>query len=158
MFKNYFKTTFRNLWKNKTYSFINIVGLTIGTLSCLYILLYVNDQYSYDRHHRNAGDIYRITTSLSLKGDNHKNATASPPIAPAMKFDFAEVEQFTRVVSAIGIRQHLLRYKENSIYEKDLLYVDSTFFDVFTYHFTEWKCQRGTEQSLLDCINEINVR
>ncbi|MEP7109990.1 MAG: ABC transporter permease [Ferruginibacter sp.] len=136
MLKNYFRTTFRNLWKNKTYSFINIIGLAIGTLCCLYILLYVEDQYSYDKHHKNAEDIYRITTSLSITGDKHTNATSSPPIAPAMKNDFGEVRQFTRVVSSIGVKQHLLRYKEKSFYEKDLLFVDSTFFDVFTYHFT----------------------
>jgi len=134
MFKNYLKTAFRNLWNNKSYSIINIVGLTIGTLSCLYILLYVQDQYSYDSHHNDAQNIYRITTSLSLKGDKHKNATASPPIAPALKRDFAEVKEFTRVVSAIGIKQHLLRYKEKSFYETDMVYVDSTFFSVFNYH------------------------
>jgi len=137
MFKNYFKTTFRNLWKNKTYSFINIIGLAIGTLCCLYILLYVEDQYSYDKHHNNAKDIYRITTSLSLTGDKHNNATASPPIAPAMKNDFGEVLQFTRVINTIGIKQHLLRYKEKLFYEKDAVFVDSTFFDVFTYHFSK---------------------
>ena len=98
MFKNYLKTTFRNLWKNKTYSFINIIGLAIGTLCCLYILLYVEDQYSYDKHHNDAKDIYRITTSLSLTGDKHNNATSSPPIAPAMKNDFPEVKQFARVI------------------------------------------------------------
>ncbi len=136
MFKNYLKTSFRNLWKNKTYSFINIIGLAIGTLCCLYILLYVEDQYSYDKHHRNGSDIYRITTSLSLKGDKHNNATSSPPIAPALKRDFPEVKQFTRVVNTIGIKQHLLRYKEKSYYEKSALFVDSTFFDVFTYHFS----------------------
>jgi len=135
MFKNYLKTAFRNLWNNKSYSIINIVGLTIGTLSCLYILLYVQDQYSYDKHHNDAQNIYRITTSLSLKGDKHKNATASPPIAPALKRDFAEVKEYTRVVSAIGIKQHLLRYKEKSFYETDMVYVDSTFFSVFNYHF-----------------------
>ena len=136
MFKNYFKTTFRNLWKNKTYSFINIIGLAIGTLCCLYILLYVENQYSYDKHHTNAKDIYRITTWLSITGDKHNNSTSSPPIAPAMKNDFGEVQQFARVVPAIGVKQHLLRYKEKSFYEKDLVFVDSTFFDVFTYHFT----------------------
>jgi putative ABC transport system permease protein len=136
MLKNYFKTTLRNLWKNKTYSFINIIGLAIGTLCCLYILLYVEDQYSFDKHHNNAEDIYRITTSLSLTGDKHNNATSSPPIAPAMKNDFPEVHQFARVITTIGVKQHLLRYKEKSLYEKDAVYVDSTFFDVFTYHFT----------------------
>lgn len=135
MLKNYLKTTLRNLWKNKTYSFINIIGLAIGTLCCLYILLYVEDQYSYDKHYKDARDIYRINTSLAVQGDKHTNATASPPIAPAMKNDFAEVKQFTRVVPPIGIKQHLLRYKQKSLYEKDAVFVDSTFFDVFTYHF-----------------------
>ncbi len=135
MFKNYLKTTFRNLWKNKTYSFINIIGLAIGTLCCLYILLYVEDQYSYDKHHKDAADIYRITSSLSVAGDKHNNSTCSPPIAPAMKNDFGEVAQFARVITTIGVQQHLLRYKEKSIYEKDFVFVDSTFFDVFTYHF-----------------------
>ena len=135
MIKNYLKTTFRNLWKNKTYSFINIIGLAFGTLCCLYILLYVENQYSYDKHYANAKDIYRITTSLSLTGDKHNNATSSPPIAPAMKNDFAEVKQFTRLVTTIGVKQHLLRYKEKSFYEKDAAFVDSTFFDVFTFHF-----------------------
>ena len=138
MFKNYLKTTFRNLWKNKTYSFINIIGLAIGTLCCLYILLYVEDQYSYDKHTKDANDIYRITTSLSLPGDVHNNSTSSPPIAPAMKNDFPEVKQFARIITTdfLGARQHLLTYKEKSFYEKDAAYVDSTFFDVFTYHFT----------------------
>ena len=136
MFRNYFKTTFRNLWKNKTYSSINIIGLAIGTLCCLYILLYVKDQYSYDKHHDNAKDIYRITTSLAVKGDKHNMATASPPIAPAIKHDFAEVQQFTRVVVGMTAKQNLLRYKEKSFYEKNAVFADSTFFDVFSYHFT----------------------
>ncbi len=138
MFRNYFKTTIRNLWKNKTYSFINIIGLAIGTLCCLYILLYVEDQYSYDKHHKNVNEIYRVNTSLNLSGDKHNSATSSPPIAPAMKNDFPEVKQFTRVITTgfLGAKQHLLRYKEKTFYEKDALYVDSTFFDVFSYHFT----------------------
>lgn len=135
MFRNYFKTAIRFLLKNKTFSFINIIGLAVGTLCCLYILLYVKDQYSYDKHQKNAQNVYRITTSLASKGDKHNMATASPPIAPAIKEDFPEVEQFTRVVSGITAKQHLLRYKETSIYEKEALFVDSTFFDVFTYHF-----------------------
>ena len=113
MFKNYFKTAFRFLLKNKTFSFINIIGLAIGTLCCLYIVLYVEDQYSYDKHEKNAEDIYRVTTWLSLPGDMHNNSTCSPPIAPAIKKDFPEVEQFTRVVP-FSTSKHLIRYKEKS--------------------------------------------
>ncbi|HEY2722047.1 MAG TPA: ABC transporter permease, partial [Chitinophagaceae bacterium] len=135
MFKNYFKTAFRFLLKSKTFSFINIIGLAIGTLCCLYIVLYVQDQYSYDKHEKNANNIYRVTTWLSIPGDVHNNSTCSPPIAPAIKRDFPEVEQFTRVINDFSNSEHLLRYKETSLYEKNEMYVDSTFFDIFTYHF-----------------------
>jgi len=138
MLKSYFKTAFRFLLKNKTFSFINIIGLATGTLCCLYILLYVQDQYSYDKQHKNVQDIYRVTTDLQLTGDNHKDAACSPPIAPAMKRDFPEVQQYARVVPAAGFGadKTLLTYGEKSFYEKDLVYVDSTFFDMFNYHFT----------------------
>lgn len=137
MLKSYLKTAWRFLLKNKTFSLINIVGLATGTLCCLYILLYVQDQYSYDKQHKDVKDIYRITTSLELTGDKHNSATSSPPITPAMKNDFGEVLQFTRLVTTdgFGAKQHLLRYKEKSFYQQDAVYVDSTFFDVFNFHF-----------------------
>ncbi len=138
MFKSYFKTALRFLLKNKTFSFINIIGLATGTLCCLYIVLYVQTQYSYDKHHKDVADIYRVNTTLVLTGDNHKGCTTSPPIVPAIKSNFPEVKQYVRVVPAAGFgaTKTLLTYKEKSFYEKDLVYVDSTFFDMFTYHFT----------------------
>src|SRR6185295_4133802 len=135
MFRNYLKTSFRFLMKNKTYSFINIFGLALGTLCCVYIILYVADQYSYDKHQRDAIDIYRITSRLELAGDKHHNATASPPIAPALKKDFGEVLQYARIVPTLSVKKHLLNYKEKFIYETEAFYADSTLFDVFNYHF-----------------------
>lgn len=137
MIKSYLKTAWRFLLKNKTFSFINIFGLAAGTLCCLYILLYVQEQYNYDKQHKQVNDIYRITTDLELTGDKHHSGTSSPPITPAMKNDFAEVQQFTRVVptDGLGAKQHLLRYKEKSFYEHGAAYADSTFFDMFNYHF-----------------------
>jgi putative ABC transport system permease protein len=137
MLKSYLKTALRFLLKNKTFSFINIIGLAAGTLCCLYILLYVQEQYSYDKHHKDAKNIYRITTTLALAGDKHNNATCSPPIAPTMKVDFPEVQQYCRVITTdyLGAKQHLLRYKEKSFYEHDAVYVDSTYFSMFDYHF-----------------------
>jgi putative ABC transport system permease protein len=139
MIKSYLKTAFRFLLKNKTFSFINIFGLATGTLCCLYILLYVQDQYSYDKQHKNVKDIYRVTTDLVLTGDKHHGAASSPPIAPALKNDFPEVQNFTRVVKTeiLGAKEHLLRYKEQSFYETGALYVDSTFFNIFGYNFVE---------------------
>jgi putative ABC transport system permease protein len=145
MLKNYFKTAFRFLLKNKAFTLINIVGLALGTLCCLYIVLYVEDQYSYDKHEKDAKDIYRVTTWLSLPGDVHNNSTCSPPIAPAIKKDFPEVEQFTRVIT-FGASKHLLHYKEKSVYEVNEVYVDSTFFDIFTYHFTNGNAKNALSE------------
>jgi len=141
MLKSYLKTAMRFLLKNKMFSFINVFGLAVGTLCCLYILLYVQDQYSYDKHHKNDKDIYRVITAAELTGDKHKLATASPPIAPAIKRDFPEVVQFTRLypTDLFGNRKNMLKYKDNSFYESDLVYVDSTFFDVLYYHFVYGK-------------------
>jgi putative ABC transport system permease protein len=135
MFRNYFKTAWRFLLRNKTFSFINIIGLAIGTLCCMYIVLYVKDQYSYDKQQNDAKDIYRIVSDVGMRGDKHKMASCSPPIAPALKNDFPEVEQFTRIIPTLGSSNHLLRYKDKSFYNDDAFFVDSTFFNVFNFHF-----------------------
>ena len=137
MLRTYFKTACRFLLKNKTFSFINVFGLAIGTLCCLYILVYVNDQYSYDKHHTDVNRIYRVDKKISTNDGVFTLANSGGFICPAMKRDFPEVEQFTRVVPFIGIDKHLLRYKNHSVYETNPYYVDSTFFQVFTYHFIE---------------------
>src|ERR1700733_14055207 len=139
MIKSYLKTALRFLLKNKTFSFINIFGLATGTLCCLYILLYVQEQYSYDKQHKNVNSIYRVTTNLELPGDKHHGAASSPPIAPAMKAIFPEILNYARVIKTdmLGAKQHLLRYKEKSFYETGAFYVDSTFFDIFSYNFVE---------------------
>src|ERR1700761_9319297 len=148
MIKSYLKTAVRFLFKNKTFSFINIFGLAVGTLCCLYILLYVQQQFSYDKHHNQPNDIYRITTDLALGGDRHHSASSSPPITPALKANYPEVENYTRVVKIdmLGAKEHLLRYKEKSFYETGALYVDSTFFDVFNYHFAEGHAAHALDQ------------
>ena len=137
MFRTYFKTAWRFLLKNKTFSFINVFGLAVGTLCCLYILVYVKDQYSYDKHHESVSRIYRVDRKLITNDGIYSLANTGGFICPAMKRDFPEVEQFTRVVPFIGIDRHLLRYKDHSVYETDPYYVDSTFFEVFSYHFVE---------------------
>ncbi len=135
MFKNYLKTSFRFLLKNKTYSFINIFGLALGTLCCVYIILYVTDQYSYDKHQQDPKQVYRIMSDIELAGDKHHAGTSSPPIAPALKRDFGEIIQYARLVPTLGVSKHLLTYKEKHIYEASAHYADSTFFEIFSYHF-----------------------
>ncbi|NLR59317.1 FtsX-like permease family protein [Chitinophaga polysaccharea] len=135
MLKSYLLTALRFLKKNTSFSFINIFGLAIGTLCCLYILLYVQEQYSYDRHYQDAANIYRVNTLMKRAGETHHTATTSPPIAPALKNDFSEIAQYTRIVIPKDANKHLLHYRDKAIYISDAAYVDSTFFDIFTYHF-----------------------
>jgi putative ABC transport system permease protein len=129
------KSGIRNLWKNKTYSAINITGLVVGTVCCLYLLLYVGEHYSFDTHHEDNENIYRINTTLKSSDNTAILASASPPIAPALDKDFAEVVQSTRVVNTFNVKKHLLLYEEKSFYEEKMHYVDSTFFEIFSYHF-----------------------
>jgi putative ABC transport system permease protein len=150
MFQSYCKTALRFLRKNRTFSLINLIGLALGTLCCLYIILYVKDQYSYDRQFDHAGDIYRVTTDLAVSGDRHTMATSSPPIVPAMKADFPEVLHFTRAIPTLGAEEHLLVYKNKFFYEKSAFLVDSTFFDVFNFPFSA-----GTAAHALSAPNSI---
>ncbi|TDW96918.1 ABC transporter permease [Dinghuibacter silviterrae] len=139
MLQSYLKTALRFLRKNRFFSAINIFGLTAGTLCCLYIVLYVVDQYSYDRHHKDAGDIYRVDQVVTqLKtGETFKNSTTAAPIVTSMAQNFPEIAQYTRVIPYIGASTQLLHYGQKVIAEKSAALVDSTFFDVFTYHFQE---------------------
>ncbi|MCB9305370.1 MAG: ABC transporter permease [Lewinellaceae bacterium] len=137
MIYTHIKVAWRNLRRHKIFSAINLLGLTTGTACCLYILLYVQDQRSYDKHHRVGERLYRITTELDLPGGNDIKpmATSSPPIAPAMQADFPEVELAARICSPPGVEQNLFRVGDRVIPEKKGYYADSTFFRLFDYHF-----------------------
>lgn len=135
MLRNYLKIAIRNLKRYKTFSFINIAGLAMGTACCLYILLYVKDEYSYDEHHNNVERIYRITTDLSTADSPFHMATCSPPIPMAMKRDFPEVEEAARFVGMFTGNQQIFRHGDKVFFESDGVYADSTFFNIFSYHF-----------------------
>lgn len=139
MFRNYLLVAYRTLKRNKTFSFINFLGLTIGTICFLYILLYVRYHRNFDRHHSQIDLLYRIISDLDLANDGEvlHMATCSPPIAPGLQEDYPEVEMVTRACSHPSLEQNLIRIGEKVFYEKKGLYVDSTFFRMFDYHFIE---------------------
>ncbi len=142
MLINYLKIAFRNLVLHKMFSSLNILGLTVGTVCCLYILLYVKDQFGYDNYHKDAENIYRLRTNILHNGGDQpmfNSATSSPIIAPTMKKDFPEVVEYTRVLNFFTAKNNLLGVEgktETFIDDKGFL-VDSTFFNVFTYQFVE---------------------
>lgn len=140
MIRNYFKIAWRNLQKNKLQTFINLLGLTVGTVCCLSILVYVTAQFGYDTHHTEAESLYRIRTINKSRDGNISNfATSSPPIAFAMKEDLPEITEACRLVYMGEGSDALLRIAESAegYFEPRGYLADPTVFDLFRYTFTE---------------------
>jgi putative ABC transport system permease protein len=129
MLRNYLKTAFRNLWKNKGFSAINILGLAIGLATCLLILIYVTDELSYDRYNVNADRIYRVDNDVKFGGNSMSLAVAPAPAGPTFLRDYPEVEKEVRFRDNGG---RLVKKGNQNIKEESVILADSTLFDVFT--------------------------
>lgn len=134
MLKNYFKIAWRNLLRNKAVSVINIVGLAIGIATCLVILLFVNNELSYDRYNKKADRMYAVYFQGNMQGEKMNEASVMPPVAQTLKGDYPEVEAATRLRD-FGTPK--LRYGNNVFKEDRLAFVDSNFFQVFTLPLVE---------------------
>jgi putative ABC transport system permease protein len=135
MLANYLKIALRNFLSQRSYSFINVTGLAVGLASSIAIVLYVRNELSYDTFNVHGDQVYRLV--LHGRMENHEvNAAMSPSImGPALSKDLPEVKSYTRMVSTTHFGTPLLRYKEKTFTEDKFLWVDSTFFDVFTCSF-----------------------
>src|SRR5688572_7052392 len=121
MFKNYFKTAFRNLARNKIYSFINIAGLSIGLASAMLIMLYVKDEVSFDRFHKNVNNIYRIARKL--------NGSTGFLQGPRFTQNVPGIKSFVRVQGGTeDIKNGTIVQEQGGV-----LHVDSNFFSVLTF-------------------------
>ncbi|HEY4877412.1 MAG TPA: ABC transporter permease, partial [Puia sp.] len=124
MFRNYFKTAFRNLSRNKVYSFINIAGLSLGLACTMLIILYVKDEVSFDRFHKNVNNIYRIVS----KSSEHTMVMTGALQGPRFTQNVPGIKSFIRMRNgAEDIKTG------NYVHSQDLVYVDSNFFSVFTF-------------------------
>lgn len=153
MLRNHIKIALRNLIKSKGFSFINIFGLALGTICCLYILLYVRTEYSYDQHHDGAENIYRVTTRFDGEEAPTYTGTASPPIAAALKADFAEVEESFRFIRVFD-EQQLFRFNNKTFYESEGVYADAPFFEVFKYRFIHGNAQEALKEPFSIVLTE----
>jgi len=147
MIKNYLKTAWRNLTKNKTYSLINICGLAIGMAACILILLFVFYERSFDYFHKK--NIYRLNEVQKFEGmvSSQKVALSMFPMGPTLKEDFPEIKNFTRINRADKIP---LNYGDKKIYIDHTCFVDSTFLEIFDFSLA-----KGDRHSVLQQKNSI---
>jgi len=147
MLKNYLKTAWRNLWKNKVYSTINILGLAVGIAACITILLFVFYEKSFDSIHKK--NIYRLNEVQKFEGmlSSQKVALSMYPMGPTLKQDFPEILNFCRIRPQGRFQA---TYGENRVYLANLNMVDSTFFQLFDFPLL-----KGDKQTALMKANSL---
>lgn len=132
MLKNLIIVAFRSIRKDRTYSAINIAGLTIGITCSVFLLMYILDELSYDRYHVNANNIYRIVSNIKEPDNAFTWAVAQKPMAVELRDNYPEVKN---VVRFDGLGKTLFKYNEKEFNETDFYLADSTVFEMFTYQF-----------------------
>jgi putative ABC transport system permease protein len=132
MFKNLIKTAIRNIFKDFGYSSLNIIGLTLGITSALFLIIYIADEVSYDRYHENVDRIYRVSSFIEETDDEFTWIVAQIPFGPQVVQDYPEVESFVRF---IDFQRAVFKYEDREFFEENFFYTDTTVFDVFTYDF-----------------------
>jgi putative ABC transport system permease protein len=143
MFKSYLKIAWRNLMKNKIFSFINIFGLSAGLACCMLISLYLLNELNYDTYHKHASDIYEVATIFKVQHKSTPWASTPAPMASGLQREFPQIATSTRLMGLFNSEDKtLLKYDQPgspqvSFYETRGFLADSTFFRMFDYHFTE---------------------
>src|SRR5258708_4125511 len=147
MIKNYFKIAWRNLMKNKVFSFINILGLTIGITVCMMIYLFIMNEFSVDSFHKNGDRIYRVMRGAAIDDKSISVAYLSGMHAPALLNDFKG-----QIVSAVRVSQNdnLFTIGAKSFHEKKELDVDSGFFNLFSFPLI-----KGNPTTVLKDLNSV---
>ncbi len=141
MIKSYIKIALRNLIRGKAYSIINIGGLAIGLSCSIAIGLYIWDEYSFDRFHTNYKNIYRVVEQQNQAGTIYDIAVTPGPLAPALKIDFAEVQQTCRI--GMGLQAEILQVGEKTFEPEEVLVVDNSFFSLFNFRLIQGNMQKA---------------
>ncbi|NTS41323.1 ABC transporter permease [Flavisolibacter sp. BT320] len=157
MFQNYLKIAWRNLKKNKAFTFINIFGLSVGLTCCILILLYVYHETNYDTHHKNGDRLYRMGTIFIDNGVEEKRRNTSAPAGSMLQAEYPEIEASTRGLELFRDDKTLFRIDDGSgrlqsFYEKNGWLADSNFFQVIPYNFKE-----GNPRTALQAPNSVVI-
>src|SRR5450432_2180155 len=162
MFKNNIKTAFRSLLKNKVFTFLNVAGLALGITTCLIIVLYVVDEFSFDKYNLKSDRIFRVNTDIKYGDNATSRAIAAPAIAQALVSQFPEVEKAVRLLPD----GELVKKGNEFIREDKVAYCDNSIFDVFTLPMIEGDPKTAlsepnsvviSERAALKYFNKTNV-
>jgi putative ABC transport system permease protein len=146
MIRNYIKIAWRGLLRNKLYSMINIGGLAVGMAVSFMLLIYVYNEFSFDKNNLNADRIYKVMRNQHSNGEVSTSDLTPVPLAPALKKDFPEVEQIARTT---GSYDRLVNYKDKSI-KLNTMAADASFLNIFTLNFI-----RGDKKTALSDLSSI---
>ncbi len=147
MFRTYIKIAWRNLVKNKIYSFINIGGLAIGMACFLMITMFIRHELSYDQYHVQADNIYRVVHHFKHQNSEVRQIWGSAPIGEALKSNFSEVQETVQFSGRCDI---LLKHEDKAFQESNCFFVDSSVFDVFS-----WTLLSGNPKTALEAPYSI---
>lgn len=153
MLKNYFITAIRYLWKQKGFSIINLIGLTIGMSVCYFALLFVHFELSYDTYHEKADRIYRLVTDIKTEHGTDKLSTTAI-MAPAIQAAFPEVQASTRIF----LDYLIIQMDEEQYGEEKIAYADSSIFSVFTFPLTSGNPVKSLNAPYSVILSETSAR
>ncbi len=149
MVKNYLKVAIRNIFKHRFFSIINILGLTMGIASCLFVTMYVHDELNYDHIHEKGERMYRMNLHGKLAGQEVYTTNTSFPMSAALVAEIPEVEESVRV-NDMG--EWIFRYEEKAFNEEGIVAADSNFFQFFSFELLQ-----GNPETVLKAPNSIVI-
>ena len=138
MLRNYLKIAWRNLWRNKAFSSINVIGLSVGLASCLLLFMYITHELSYDEFQRKADRVVRVTMEYSMDGRVAKIPVTGTKVAPEFGRQFPEVEAGVRMISREAV---ILNDQNQQFSEKRFVFADSAFFSLFSFPLIKGNAQ-----------------
>ncbi len=137
MLRNYITIALRNILKQKFFSAINIIGLVTGMTCCILIFMYVADELSYDRFHKDYQNVYRVALHGRISGQEILTSNSSLPVGPTMKNEIPGVEEVLRLVPAGRGSGMAFRYKDKFFTENKIFYSDSNFYKFFSFRLVQ---------------------
>jgi putative ABC transport system permease protein len=154
MLKNYLTIALRVVLKNKVFSIINILGLATGIACCILIVLFIEDELSFEQGFRDHEKIFRINTTFLNEENTETSPFASPPIAPGLATVLPEIERATRVMAPLNTEINIVTPGARTFFERKAFLVDSTFLDVFEYKLAEGDPERALDAPSTVLISE----